>query len=456
MSMFSDTPLLHINFERKPLLAPAIDAPHILIIGGGIIGMSTAWTLLDSGFKVTVLAQQFASRDGVRLTSQIAGALWEYPPAVCGHTSDATALESSKRWAMISYHVYKYMAANPVLRERYSVQMRETVFFFDKRVQEDPAQLHKMREMERSGIAGFRHDISVMHELGLDETRWVDAYEVLSPLIDTDLALWRITKLVEYKGAKLVVGSITGDLLAQEQALLMEHRADAIVNASGLGAYTLANDDQVYPLRGAVLRLLNDGEKFEKIKKALVVSATANGHVKSDFIFIVPRNENILYVGGFSEPDQVDRIDEDHENVQKVIRDAQEFLPDLDLSHRDPAYPLAQGLRPARIGDLRVERELRPPVGGAGPLHSRIVHCYGHAGAGWSLAFGSALEVKTLVEDALEQLPPDAMHHAASSAVSHATVSHLENHGALKKPTMDAVRAEAVQKWLAEPIEFHD
>lgn len=73
--MFSDTPLLHINFERKPLLAPAIDAPHILIIGGGIIGMSTAWTLLDSGFKVTVLAQQFASRDGVRLTSQIAGAL---------------------------------------------------------------------------------------------------------------------------------------------------------------------------------------------------------------------------------------------------------------------------------------------------------------------------------------------------------------------------------------------
>ncbi len=186
---------------------------------------------------------------------------------------------------MISYHVYKHMAANPVLQDQFSVQMRETVFFFDKRVRDDPEQLRKMREMERSGIAGFRHDTSAVHELGLDKKRWIDAYEVLSPLIDTDKALSRITKLVEDKGATLVVGSVTGDLLPQEQALLTNYRADAIVNASGLGSFTLANDDKVYPLRGAVLRLLNDGQKFEKIKKALVVSATANGHVKSECVY---------------------------------------------------------------------------------------------------------------------------------------------------------------------------
>ena len=76
--MSSDAPLLHLSFERKPLLAPGQNSPHVLVIGGGIIGLSTAWTLLDSGFKVTVLAQQFASRDGntPRLTSQIAGALY--------------------------------------------------------------------------------------------------------------------------------------------------------------------------------------------------------------------------------------------------------------------------------------------------------------------------------------------------------------------------------------------
>lgn len=170
------------------------------------------------------------------------------------------------------------------------------------------------------------------------------------------------------------------------------------------------------------------------------------------FIFIVPRNENILYVGGFSEPDQTGRVGEDHENVKKLTRDAQDFLPDLDTDHRDPAYPLAQGLRPARIGDVRVERELRTPTSGSGGKFSRIVHCYGHAGAGWSLAFGSALEVKTLVEDALEQLEPTPMHAAAVSAVSQAQVEHLEKSGALEKPgSKDGKAGDAFHDWLVQP-----
>ncbi|KAL1712771.1 FAD dependent oxidoreductase-domain-containing protein [Schizophyllum commune] len=425
----SDAPLLHLSFERKPLLAPGQNAPHVLVIGGGIIGLSTAWTLLDSGFKVTVLAQQFASRDGntPRLTSQIAGALWEYPPAVCGHTSDVTSLEISKRWAMISYHVYKHMAADPVLRRDYSAQMRETVFIFDRHVKNDVEQLRKMREIERSGIAGFRHDTKVIHELGLDKERWLDAYEILSPLIDTDKALVTIQKLVEAKGAKLVTETVTKDLLEVEGDLLARYSADAIVNASGIGASVLANDSNVYPLRGAVVRLLNDGQEFEKIKKALVVSAVdIPSDKKSEFIFIVPRNENILYVGGFSEPNQTALVDEEHENVKKMTRDAKEFYAPLDTDHRDPSYPLAQGLRPARIGDVRVERELRRVPGREG--HSRVVHSYGHAGAGWSLAFGSALEAKTLVEDVLDGLPPISMKEAAPSAISYAQVrDQLEN-----------------------------
>ena len=79
-----------------------------------------------------------------------------------------------------------------------------------------------------------------------------------------------------------------------------------------------------------------------------------------------------------------------------MTRDAKEFYAPLDTDHRDPSYPLAQGLRPARIGDVRVERELRRVPGREG--HSRIVHSYGHAGAGWSLAFCCALEMNALVK----------------------------------------------------------
>jgi hypothetical protein len=67
--------LIHVSTERIPRQAPAFDAPHVLIVGAGVIGLTTAWTLLDHGYKVTVLAENFATRDGKRLTSQIAGAL---------------------------------------------------------------------------------------------------------------------------------------------------------------------------------------------------------------------------------------------------------------------------------------------------------------------------------------------------------------------------------------------
>ena len=53
--MSSDAPLLHLSFERKPLLAPGQNSPHVLVIGGGIIGleMASVWSRL--GAKVTVV-----------------------------------------------------------------------------------------------------------------------------------------------------------------------------------------------------------------------------------------------------------------------------------------------------------------------------------------------------------------------------------------------------------------
>ncbi|KAK7691479.1 hypothetical protein QCA50_004878 [Cerrena zonata] len=58
---------------------------RIIVIGGGVTGMTNAWALLDAGYEVTIISDKWASLED-RITSQIAGALWEYPPAVCGKT----------------------------------------------------------------------------------------------------------------------------------------------------------------------------------------------------------------------------------------------------------------------------------------------------------------------------------------------------------------------------------
>jgi D-amino-acid oxidase len=178
---------------------------------------------------------------------------------------------------MASYHIFTHMAADPVLASKFGVRMRPAAFFFPFKVTDDPAQRKKMREIMRAGIPGFRHDVRLVHEVGLTPAEnWKDAYEILAPVIDTDVALASTERLVKAKGCEFVRERIEGDLMDHEAELLARFKADAIVNASGLGSKELASDD-MFPLRGAVMRLLNDGQRFEKLERALVVSAVAEG-----------------------------------------------------------------------------------------------------------------------------------------------------------------------------------
>ena len=126
-----------------------------------------------------------------------------------------------------------------------------------------------------------------------------DAYKHISPVIDTDAYMMWLRSVVEAKGGKLVTEFISGDLLEHEDELLERFEAHYIVDATGLGAYEAAGDKTVYPLRGALIRVVNDGTKFPKVTEALVV---ANDYSKRDedggIVFIVPRNDQTLILGG--------------------------------------------------------------------------------------------------------------------------------------------------------------
>ena len=68
--------------------------------------------------------------------------------------------------------------------------------------------------------------------------------------IDTDRYLEWVLRIVKSKGAECYEGrKISGRLFDQEDRLLREYGADAIVNATGLGAAELADDPEVYPVR---------------------------------------------------------------------------------------------------------------------------------------------------------------------------------------------------------------
>ena len=107
------------------------------MIGGGVVGMTSALQLLQKGYKVTVVAKEYASPVagvGQRITSEIAGALWEWPPAVCGRHTDEKSLERSKVWCMDSYGKFMELAMNPKETGAY---LRQSVFYFKEKVGDD-------------------------------------------------------------------------------------------------------------------------------------------------------------------------------------------------------------------------------------------------------------------------------------------------------------------------------
>ncbi|KAI0125100.1 FAD dependent oxidoreductase [Xylariales sp. AK1849] len=386
----------------QPLREPTAKSPHVLVIGGGVTGLVTAWVLLDRGYHVTVLSSAWVN-DEHRLTSQIAGALWEFPPAVCGSHTDAISLAHSKHWCMIAYHIWDGIASIPELSTTSGVRMMPSDFFFPDAVENDGAQYSKMMEIMSSGVRGFYRGADLIEERRVDPSYGaVDAYELMVPIIDTDQAMVWLTQLVQRKGAGFVTETIEDDLLVVEDSLRTRFNADIIVNCTGLQGQVLAGDRSVYPIRGGLIRVINDGSDFPKVDAALTITADAI-HDSNEIVFIVPRNDNILLIGGIAEPDQW-RLDLTLESpiIRRMRERCEAFLPSLKSARLDPDYPLAQGLRPFRANNVRVERELRK----AG---SRIIHSYGQGGAGWSLSFGCAQDVAMLVGETLAGVAPRPM-----------------------------------------------
>lgn len=148
-------------------------------------------------------------------------------------------------------------------------------------------------------IRGARRDPSIIQAHAVNQKAGVvDAYQLLAPVVDTDVYMHWLRFVLLCKGAEFVTRRVDGDLLHQEEELLVEFQADAMVNATGLAGWELAGDKTVYPLRGALIRVVNDGKAFTKVTEALAVTHDDTHGEDEDIVFIVPRNDNMLILGG--------------------------------------------------------------------------------------------------------------------------------------------------------------
>lgn len=351
----------------------------ILIIGAGVTGLTTAYCLAKENYEVIVISKDFSPN----ITSNVAGALWEWPPAVCGYHSDLVSLERSKEWCMTSYDQFYDLA----LRKETGVYIRNVYFFFKEMVKDNPFHLNKMNELKEK-IKGFRHDASMIQEEGINpQTGMVDAYCHEAPMVDTDVYMKWLTQEVTNLGVQILQREITVNLKTIEKELLKEYNCEYIVNCSGLGSITLANE-YMYPLRGALVRIKNNGEKFPVLNKAYCVSFDEKTR-EQDIVFIVPRGENRIILGALAEENEWETTInlDNYEPVRQMFERSKKFLPYLENAEIDETEPVRVGLRPFRKGNVRLDWE----------TDSNIIHSYGHGGAGVTFSWGCAQEVVSMI-----------------------------------------------------------
>jgi D-amino-acid oxidase len=355
----------------------------ILVIGAGVSGLTTALCLAREGFEVTVAAEKFAPD----ITSVVAGALWEWPPAVCGYHSDQLSLERSKEWCQLSYKIFSQLAEN----HETGVYMRTVNFYFKDKIEDNIRDLTKINEL-KDHVREFRHDAALIEENQVNsEMEFQDAYAHLAPMIDTDAYMAWLLKEVKKAGCHIIQQRINGNIITQEDSLKEKFQVDAIVNCAGLGSIELTNDN-MYPLRGALVRVYNDGVAFPKITQAHCVSFN-NEKGEQDMIFIVPRGENMLVLGGLVEENEW-RLDiglDNYAPIKDMFNRCTEFLPILKNAELDPSEPVRVGLRPLRKENVRLEQE----------PGTRIIHNYGHGGSGITFSWGCANEVTKHMKEML-------------------------------------------------------
>lgn len=308
---------------------------EIVVVGGGVIGLTTAVLLAERGRRVRVW-----TRDPVEATtSAVAGALW-WPYRI-----EPVAL--ARVWALRSLEVYEELAAGPGAS---GVRMVEGVLGETRLDEVDGWLADRVPEL-RAATAGEYAGYGVRARL---------------PLIDMPAHLAWLRERFAAAGGVVEARTVAG---------FAEADAPVVINCTGLAARELVPDPSVRPVRGQLVVVENPGID------TWLVSTDAAG----EYAYMFPQPGGLV-LGGTAEEDAWSPAP-DPATAEAIIRRCAALRPEIAgarvLEHR-------VGLRPTRPA-VRLERDALPD----GRL---LIHNYGHGGAGVTVAWGCAEEAARLLD----------------------------------------------------------
>ncbi|WP_320067018.1 FAD-dependent oxidoreductase [Micromonospora sp. RTGN7] len=308
----------------------------VVVIGGGVIGLTAAIALQERGARVAV----WAADDPADIVSTVAAAVW-YP----SHTDEDPRV---LHWARDTHAELGRQAGGGVP----GVVARPT------------------RMLLRHRPAGLPWWADATGDLVAEPAAapYTTLLRFTAPTVEMTPYLAWLRERVEAGG---------GRVLRRRVQRLAEgfDVAPTVVNATGLAAGRLAADPAVHPARGHVLLVANPG----------LTTSVRDEDDPAGITYVHPRQHDVV-LGGTYDLNAWDTRP-DPETAAAIRRRCIALVPELAAA---PVLGERIGLRPARHGGPRVEIEAAGPGGG------RLVHAYGHGGAGVTLSWGCAAEVARL------------------------------------------------------------
>jgi D-amino-acid oxidase len=306
----------------------------VLVIGAGVIGLTTAIRAAEAGMEVRVLAADPPRET----TSAVAGAMVGpllTPPG-----------DRSRAWAQATIDELITGPVSPGVRVTRGMLAARPAGMLPPFAEEIP---------------GFR--LCAPEELppGFGTGFWVEL-----PLVDTPIYLDHLVERLQAAGGELELGRVAS--LADAA-----RAAPRVANCAGLGARELVPDPTLQPVRGPKVVVENPGLDTFFMEAPLGPAWTA----------YLPHGDHVVLGGRAAEGDE--RLDPDPAEAVEILAACAEVEPRLAgariLDHR-------VGLRPARPA-VRLEAER---VDGA-----LIMHNYGHGGEGVMQSWGCAAETVALL-----------------------------------------------------------
>ncbi|KAK0540912.1 hypothetical protein OC835_000434 [Tilletia horrida] len=396
-----------------------MESKTVLILGGGVIGLSTGIVLLEDAQKrgetlKVVLAAEHLPRTVPRQLST--------EESQTGLQCDLKAYPASYAsvWAG-AHHVTDTAAPfmGGIVKQTYERMVELEKEFASAQPSYSPAPLFWVEQVEHfseetkpgeplpwEGLFDYYPDFRVLEKT--PHSAHSCAFRTLD--IDTRTYLpFLLARFLELGGQALHVSrftSIASALSAPEVRTALgpaSLRPDAIVVATG---HSLPKDDEPteaereearkdYTLRGQVLRIRAPWRSNVGVSRV-------NAEGFRD-LYVLPFSDGTFVVGGTRVPDDVDPNPQEHV-TDAILSRVLPIVPDLRTPDASPGSPLREqvdifavgvGLRPSRQGGPRIELD------GSGLEGTPVVWCYGFGGTGYQSSWGSAMHVSKLLS--LEQ-----------------------------------------------------